>query len=106
MAPDLPVRGELVEGAESVTLTAWNQGVFHFLHFVTLAASIPQRCGGDEGDKAASGEGDIEGDKACERLGRQSLAGAARAAAAKAGASESNSWRAAGWRDASTGRGL
>ena len=39
MAPDLPVRGELVEGAESVTLTAWIQGVFHFLHFVTLAVT-------------------------------------------------------------------
>ena len=105
MAPDLPVRGELVEGAESVTLTAWNQGVFHFLHFVTLAASIPQRCGGDEGDKAASGEGDIEGDKVSERLGaiaRRRGAGGG----AKAGASDSDSWRAVGWRDASTGRGL
>jgi len=53
---------------------AWIQGVFHFLHFVTLGAAAALGARGIEGDRRGVGEGDIEGDSRAAREGRSRVA--------------------------------
>ena len=45
-----------------VTLTAWNRGVFHFFHFVTLECRRPGARCAVEGDRSPANEGDDQGD--------------------------------------------